>query len=278
MSTENELINEENEKKRKAEELEEKLAQSQLNFEKRKKQQQEQEEVDQSAESFYSRRLKTQDTQQHEKPAILPIEQSAPLPDKEKGKALNQMVDKILAAVDKNMIAMGDANSRMLMKNMRPFLNVTHEKITLMEPPDDENIKQLVAAGKAAFGEKVILICFDPAKKDFMQAQAKKHGVDFADTPAKLAELKAQRDGKQVDNNLPLEPPHIAESKEKALKREVMDRLVKATLERAANNKVSKNDKPDEPKEEQKEKRVRFADDEKPNDENDDNQASFRPS
>jgi hypothetical protein len=273
MSTEK-LLNEEIEKKRKAEEEEAKLAKSKLDFKKRK--QQELEEVDPSAESFFMRKQKQQATQQHEKPSVVPIKQ-AKLPISEVGqsKSLKEMIDKILTRIDKDkkLIALGDSNSQMIMKNMKPFLSVTPEKITLMVTPDEDNIKTLIEAGKAAYGDKVILICFEPDKKEFMQAQAKKHGVPFADSPEKLAELRAKQDGKQADNNLPLEPPHVTEDREKALKKEVMDRLVKKTLERAANNKVSKNDKA-EAKEEAKEKHVRFADDEKPNEE----EARFRPS
>jgi hypothetical protein len=235
MSTEKQLLDKQIQNKLATEEHEFKLAKSKLDFEKRKKQQQELEEVDQSAESSYSARLKTQSAQKHEKPAMVPKEQSKlPVSEVEKSKLLSQMVDKIIAAIDKdkNILAMGDANSRMLMKDMRPFLNVTNEKISLMEPPNDENIKKLVDAGKAAFGEEVILICFDPAKKNYIEAQAKKYGVDFADTPAKLAELKAKRDGKKAENNLALEPPHTREQKKEALKKEIMDKLVKSTLER----------------------------------------------
>jgi hypothetical protein len=117
---------------------------------------------------------------------------------------IGKLVLKIKAVIDKDnklgvVVDDGDNNSMTLVKDMKPFIKVTHDKVYLLIPlgsntkEDEDNIKTLADADRAAFDHKPILICSDPARKDFMQAQAIKNNTDFADSLEMFEEIKAAR-------------------------------------------------------------------------------------
>jgi len=80
-------------------------------------------------------------------------------------------------------------------------LSVQPEKVSLMQsfgnppggPEDEAKVEMLIKAAKVSF-DQPILFSANPAHKDFLQKQADKLGVKFADTPEEFARLKAERD------------------------------------------------------------------------------------
>lgn len=115
------------------------------------------------------------------------------LKQEEKEKVMKTIMEKINNAIDPDgskFLKIGDSSHTMIMKDNKPFLSVEPERIKLLDKITEENIKVLIAAGKAAYGDKAILCCTDPKTMEIARRMAKANNVTFADSNEKLAELK----------------------------------------------------------------------------------------